>query len=109
MTTTTKVLLEAKYMENTQTTQYTAGSGTTTIIDKCTVTNNSGSAASFAINIVESGGTADAEDRIIYTKTLVSGQVYHCPEIVGQNLETGDFISTIAGTASALTLRISGR
>jgi len=35
--------------------------------------------------------------------------VYTFPEIVGQVLNSGDFISTIAGTASAINIRASGR
>jgi hypothetical protein len=35
--------------------------------------------------------------------------VYTFPEIVGQVLLPGSFISTIAGTASAINIRASGR
>jgi hypothetical protein len=109
MTITSKVLIEAKYAEASQTTQYQTPSQTKTQIDKFTVTNNSASAATIAINLVVSGGTADAEDRILVTKSIVPGQTYHCPEIVGHYLDDGGFISTLAGTASALTIRASGR
>jgi hypothetical protein len=39
----------------------------------------------------------------------VPGETYLCPELVGQALEPGGFISTIASAATALTLRVSGR
>jgi len=39
----------------------------------------------------------------------VPGETYLCPELVGQVLESGGFISTLAGTASALTFTASGR
>jgi hypothetical protein len=35
--------------------------------------------------------------------------VYTFPELVGQVLNRGDFISTLAGTASAINMRVSGR
>jgi hypothetical protein len=34
---------------------------------------------------------------------------YTFPEVVGQVLNSGGFISTIAGTASAINIRASGR
>jgi hypothetical protein len=108
MTVTPKTLLEAKYAENAQTTQYTA-SGVKTIIDKFTATNGSGSAATLAVNIVASGGAAGATNLILSPKSIAAGETYTCPELVGQILSAGDFISTNAGTASAIVIRISGR
>jgi hypothetical protein len=46
---------------------------------------------------------------ITKTKTLQASEVYTFPELVGQVLGSGDFISTIAGTASAINIRVSGR
>jgi hypothetical protein len=46
---------------------------------------------------------------ITKTKTLQVSEVYTFPELVGQVLAFGDFISTIAGTASAINIRVSGR
>jgi hypothetical protein len=46
---------------------------------------------------------------ITKTKTLQASEVYTFPELVGQVLGAGDFISTIAGTASAINMRVSGR
>jgi hypothetical protein len=40
---------------------------------------------------------------------VVPGETYLCPELVGQELDAGAFISTIASNATALTLRVSGR
>lgn len=108
MTITAKVLIPAKIAENSQTTQYTA-SGVTTIIDKFTATNYSGSAATLSINLVTTAGTAGNSNLITKTKTLQAGEVYTFPEIVGQILGSGDFISTLAGTATAINIRASGR
>jgi hypothetical protein len=108
MTITVKVLIPAKTAEATQTTQYTA-SGVTTIIDKFTATNFSGTAATISVNLVTSADTAGNQNLITKTKTLQPNEVYTFPELVGQVLMAGGFISTIAGTASAINIRASGR
>lgn len=108
MTVTVKVLIPAKTAENTQTTQYTA-SNVTTIIDKFTATNYSAAAATISINLVTGAGSAGNDNLITKTKTLQPSEVYTFPEIVGQVLSPSGFISTIAGTASAINIRASGR
>ena len=108
MTVSVKVLVPAKTVENTQTTQYTA-TGVTAIIDKFTATNFSGTAATISVNLVTVSGSAGNSNLITKTKTLQASEVYTFPELVGQVLGIGDFISTIAGTASAINMRVSGR
>ena len=108
MTVTVNVLIPAKTAENSQTTQYTAN-GVTTIIDKFTATNYSASAATISVNLVTAAGSAGNDNLIVKTKSLQAGETYTFPEIVGQVLSPGAFISTIAGTASAINIRASGR
>ena len=108
MTVTVQVLVPAKTVENAQTTQYTS-TGVTTIIDKFTATNYSAAAATISVNLVTSAGAAGNANLITKTKTLQPSEVYTFPELVGQVLGIGDFISTIAGTASAINMRVSGR
>ena len=108
MTVTVKVLIPAKNAEASQTTQYSA-SNVTTIIDKFTATNYSASAATLSVNLVTLGDTAGNQNLITKAKTLAASEVYTFPEIVGQVLIAGGFISTIAGTASAINIRASGR
>jgi hypothetical protein len=108
MTVTVRVLIPAKTAENTQTTQYTA-TGVTTIIDKFTATNYSGSAATISVNLVTVTGSAGNDNLIVKTKTLQPSETYTFPEIVGAALVAGGFISTIAGTASAINIRSNGR
>jgi hypothetical protein len=103
-----KVLIPAKVAEVLQTTQYTA-QGVTTIIDKFTATNYSASAATISVNLVTAAGSAGNDNLIVKTKTLLPNETYTFPEIVGQVLSPGAFISTIAGTASAINIRASGR
>ena len=103
-----KVLIPAKTAENSQTTQYTA-TAVTTIIDKFTATNYSAVAATLSINLVTSGDTAGNQNLITKTKTLQAAEVYTFPEIVGQVLAASGFISTLAGTATSINIRASGR
>lgn len=108
MTVTVKVLIPAKTAENSQTTQYTA-SGVTTIIDKFTATNYSATAATISVNLVTAATSAGNDNLIVKTKTLQPSETYTFPEIVGQVLAPSGFISTIAGTASAINIRSNGR
>jgi len=108
MTVSVAVLIPAKIAESTQTTQYTS-TGVTTLIDKFTATNYSASAATLSINLVSSGDTSGNQNLIVKTRTLLAGETYTFPEVVGFALATNDFISTIAGTASAINIRASGR
>jgi hypothetical protein len=108
MTVIVKNIVPAKTVEATQTTQYTAVN-VVTIIDKFTATNYSASAATISVNLVTTAGSAGNSNLITKTKTLQPSEVYTFPELVGQVLNSGDFISTIAGTASAINMRVSGR
>jgi len=108
MTVTAKNLVPAKTVEETQTTQYIAN-GVTTIIDKFTATNYSGSSATISVNLITATGTASNDNLIVKQRTLAASETYIFPELVGQILPSGGFISTIAGTASAINMRVSGR
>ena len=108
MTVTAKNLVPAKTVEATQTTQYIAN-GVTTIIDKFTATNYSASSATISVNLITATGTASNDNLIVKQRTLAASETYIFPELVGQILPSGGFISTIAGTASAINIRVSGR
>lgn len=108
MAVTPKVLIPPKQAEAAQTTQYTAD-GVKAIIDKFTITNTSAANASISVNLVNFGTTAAADNLVIDDRTLVPDETYTCPELVGQILEAGQFISTLASAATSLTIRCSGR
>ena len=103
-----KVLIPAKIAENTQVTQYIA-QNVSAIIDKFTATNYSASAATISINLVTQFDSSGNQNLIIKNKTLLPSETYTFPELVGHVLQPGGFISTIAGTASAINIRSSGR
>lgn len=103
-----KVLIPAKIAENTQTTQYTA-TNVSAIIDKFTATNYSASAASLSVNLVTQYDSAGNQNLVVKTKTLLPGETYSFPELVGHVLASNGFISTLASAASAINIRSSGR
>jgi hypothetical protein len=108
MTVTVKNIIPRKQAEGAQTGQYTANN-CKTIIDKFTVTNTTAGAVSFSCNLVASGGTAGASNLVLDAKSLAAHETYTCPELVGQTLEAGGFISTLASAATSLTISASGR
>ena len=108
MTVTVKVLVPPLQLQATQTTQYTANN-CKAIIDKATITNTDTVNRTVSVNLVTVSGSAGNRNLVIDDKTIVPGETYLCPELVGQSLEPGGFISTIASAATALTFRVSGR
>jgi TPP-dependent trihydroxycyclohexane-1,2-dione (THcHDO) dehydratase len=100
-------LVASKQAENAQTTQYTS-TNCTTIIDKATITNTTTGIVTFAANLVTAAGAAGAANLIV-SRSIAPKETYALPELVGQVLQPSDFLSTIAGAATSLTLRVSGR
>lgn len=108
MAITVKNIIPRKQAEAIQTTQYTAVN-CKTLIDKFTVTNTTAANVPFSVNLVISGGVASASNLVLSARSIAPGETYTCPELVGQTLEAGGFISTLAGTGAALTISASGR
>jgi hypothetical protein len=108
MTVTVAVLVPARTVDAVQTTQYTSAN-VVTIIDKFTATNYSATAATISVNLVSAGDVAGNANLITKTKTLAPSEVYTFPELVGQVLSSNGFISTLAGTAASINIRVSGR
>lgn len=109
MAVTPVVLIAAKNVEASQTTQYTVPDGVTTIIDKFTVTNYDTAVRTISVNIVASGGSTGNDNLIIKSKSIQASECYNFPELVGMVLTAGMFISTIASSATKLNMRASGR
>lgn len=106
MTVTSRPLITAKYASNAETTEYTAASGTRTILDK--FTGYSATGGTLTVKLVPNGGAAAATN-IIVAKTLAAGESYTFPELVGHVLEAGGFISAICSAATNTVIRASGR
>ena len=108
MPVTVRKIIERKRVAANQTEQYLA-SGVKMIIDKFTVTNTTTAAVTFSCNLPNSGDEVSDDNLVVDTVNVPAHESYLCPELVGQSLEVGDSISTIADTASALTISASGR
>lgn len=109
MAITTTVIIPSKIAENAQTTQYTSPAGVTTIIDKFTATNYGATTATISVNLVTATDTAGNQNLVVKTRSLVAGETYIFPELVGHMIAPNGFISTIASAASTLNIRASGR
>jgi hypothetical protein len=108
MTVTAKALVEGSIVPATDTTVYTTPAFTTTIIDKLTCANYDVVSRVIAISIVASGGSV-GNAYYIAKRTLAAYETYTWPEVVGQILNPGDFVSAIASNATGINLRMSGR
>ena len=113
MTITVSNLIPAKFVENVQTTQYTVDapndSRTVVTLDNFTLTNISSSDVVFSCNLVLSGESPSNSNKVLSGRVIAPGETYLCPELVGKVLREGSYISTIAGTANALVMSVSGR
>lgn len=107
MSVVVKNLIPPKQAENAQTTQYTA-INCKARIDKFTITNTTAGNVTISVNIVPAGLSVGDQNKILNNRTIAAGETYTCPELVGQVLESGGFISSIAGASSALTIAASG-
>jgi hypothetical protein len=109
MTVVAQTLISAQQAPAAQTTLYPSPASTRTIIDKFTGTNTTAATAKLTVNLVKSGGAASAANVISSAVSIAPGQAYTFPELIGHVLDAGDFISVLADTAAAITVRASGR
>lgn len=110
MTVTTSVLVGAKYIETTDTVQFSAATATvSTIIDAVFVTNTTASAVKLSVSVVADGVAVSNENRAIYERIIRPNETYLCPELLGQSLNPDGFVSAKASVANALNFRATGR
>jgi len=113
VTTTVFSLIQSKYAEDSQTTQYRVSSPQNqtvrAVIDTFTATNTSSAAATFACNLVNDNDAAGSGNLVLPARQIQPGETYLCPELLGQVLEDGAFISTLASAAGSIVIRASGR
>jgi hypothetical protein len=108
MTVTAKCLYESTQVAAAETTIYTAPANTRTLLDKLTAVNVSAANVTFIVRLVVAAGTAGGTNTVA-TMTLGAGQTYNVPEVVGHVLNPGDFVSVLAGAATSINVRMSGR
>ncbi|MDA8395552.1 MAG: hypothetical protein M0T72_10000 [Candidatus Dormibacteraeota bacterium] len=80
--------------------------GATAILKSMLVCNTTASAATLTLYIVPSGGAAGAANEIYNALSIAAGATQQID--LEQYLEAGDFLAGLQGTASALTVTLSG-
>lgn len=101
-------VLVSQQLATSETTQYTCAASTAVKLANATLTNTSGSGVTVSISVVKSGGTAGNANRVLSSYTVAAGDSLVIPEVSGHVLGPGDFISAIAGTATAVAFVLSG-
>lgn len=87
-------------------TAYTVPATTSTIVKEIVVCNTTGSAVTFDLSLVASGGVASTSNNLISQHQI--GAYSTVSYVYSQVIATGGFISLKAGTSAALTITISG-
>jgi hypothetical protein len=106
---TAKVLANTQYAPSgAESGVYTAPTATTTIIDKFTATNITGSAVTLTVKIVPLGQTSGIQHQILVS-SVPANSTSDFSVLQNQILSHGDAILLLASTASALVIRASGR
>ena len=101
------VFFEAQAIPAAETVVYTSPASIASIVNKFGGVNTSTTAIQVTVKVVPQGVSAAASHVLVNTRTLLAGESYGFPEIVGQTLNPGDFISVLP-SATGLNLRGSG-
>lgn len=89
-----------------ETTLYTVPAGRSVILKHIMVTNTTGSAATFTLSLVPSGGSPAASNRLYVATSVPANGLISL--ILSQVMNQGDFLSALQPTTNALTMHISG-
>lgn len=108
MTVVAQCLFETAAVPVAATTLVTGAANSRTYLDKITVTNTTGSAVTVTVNVVPSGGSVGAGNVLENSYSIAANTSYSFPNIVGQILNPGDFLS-ITPSATGCNARVSGR
>jgi hypothetical protein len=107
MTVTRTVLLQTKFLEDTDTQQYIAPPNVKLVmVDGFIAANRTAGPVALIIRVVPSGSTPGVEHELFPSKTLAAGEVYEVPWF---DLGPGDAIRTDPGAASSIVARIGAR
>jgi hypothetical protein len=109
MTVIAKELVPIKIAEVTSTVQYTVPPNFTTIIDKFTATNISAADVALSVYTVPVGANASDSNIIVRNRLISPNRTYTFPEMIGHVMAAGTMLATLASTAGATTLKVSGR
>lgn len=86
---------------------YTVPTQSTTVISRAVFTNTTGSAATITVGIT-TGGALSAAQTMISDFSIAAGAAYVAVELASAVIPAGSVIRASSGTASAITVEISG-
>ena len=96
-------LVAPKFSAAVKTTEFTTGTSARVRIDYCAWLNTSAANVTFSIWL----GPAGASQRI-KDKTVLPGETYLCPEVIGALLVPGDELAIVCSAAGALYGQVNG-
>lgn len=111
MAVTVKTLIEAAEGTTSITTSpsYTAVN-CKAIIDKFTAVNTAAANVTLSVYITNASPFVAANNKqVVDARAIAPGETYTFPEVVGQALESGYSVCTVASANTSLTIRASGR
>jgi len=96
-------IISPQQAPNVKTTKYTAGTSSRVRIDYMAFTNDGVANVQFSVWV----GPAGASQRI-KDKTILPGECYLCPEVIGALLYPGDEVSIVSSAAGVLYVQANG-
>lgn len=85
---------------------YTAPSNTTARIGRAVFTNTTSGGVTITVNLSTSSSAAANE--LIHARVIAAGESYVSPELAGLVIPAGYSLRAIAGSATSITLEVSG-
>ena len=108
MTTVTRVSVAQETLATTDATIYTGGATIdNAFITKELASNSTTSPATITINIVQNGDSVASKNEYVIEETIPAKQSVVLYKLIGEQLDTGDFISVKASVVSTISLRLS--
>lgn len=88
---------------------YTAPAGVKAVVVRAAVfTNTSGSARTFTVYVVRSGGSPGAGNIVINAQSVAAGAAYVSSELANLVLGAGDSVQALASATSSINAVLSG-
>jgi hypothetical protein len=100
-------LVAPQQLANADAVIYTAPTQTTAKIGRAVFTCTAASATTISAGIT-TGGALGASTTLIAVRPIAPGEAYVSPELAGAVIPAGSTLRAFAGTASAVTVTVSG-
>jgi len=105
---TPKALVTPSQLAGTAGTIYTVAASTTTQINQIILVNDTTSAVTATLYLVESGGSAGVANLLLNAKTIPTDGSPLIYEFTQLFMDTGDTLQALASTADQVTIHLTG-